>query len=472
MRGLNVLALDCGASGGRGIVGRYDGDRLALEDIHRFPNSTVTLPTGVYWNILNIYTEILMALGKAKSCGIQLDSIGIDAWAADYCVHDRQGNLLGMPHSYRDPRTNGVIDEVLQKIGVDELYSSTGLCGDTSLTLYQLTSMKYGEKAILGNAGQIQFIAGQLGYFLTGNTSCDCTQASGSLMLDCHTLQWNKELLSRLELPYILPEITRIGDVIGELRGEISSETGIGNIPILSVAGHDSCSAAAAIPASAGDDIIYISSGTWTVVGTFSDRPVISQDAFAVGFGNDLGFDGRFNFLRSNTGLWILQQCMREWLQDGYAYSYDDLEQAACKTRFESSIDPDSPEFFFTGGMNKKVAEYCRRTNQKAPENHAEVYACILNGISGSMSSTIDTLRTLLPRNYKKVYIVGGGARDKYLCKKLGESCGMGVRAGLPDATAVGNILLQLISLGELKDASDAAELVNRSFTFESYGKI
>jgi rhamnulokinase len=469
MKTLNVLAMDYGASNGRGIIGKFDGSTLTIEEIHRFPNRAVSYSKGIYWDVLALFYELKNVLMKAKASSIPLSSIGIDTWGIDFGVLDAQGNLFGNPHSYRDCRTNEVIDEVFKAIPEYEIFSKTGMIPGAISSLFHIVSMKYKEKAFLEKGDTFLFMPNLLSYFLTGYRSCDSTQPSTSLLYSPVTKNWIREFPERLGIPNLFPRINDTGSIIGKVSDGIAQEIGIEKIPVVSVAGHDTASAIAAIPAENKSEIAYISCGTWSIVGTSLKQPLINRDVMEKNFCNEIGYDNEIMFVENITGFWILQECEREWAVEGYKTDYPYMMEYAARCSFNSSIDVDSAEFAQPGHMSSKVVEYCKRTGQRAPQNREEIFKCIVIGLAKKYKQTIEKLSGLVNKKFKKIHIIGGGSRNSYLCRLTAQLTGIEVVAGPCEATAIGNIVVQLIASGEVRNMKEAVQIIKTSFPLENF---
>lgn len=470
MKTVNVLAMDYGASNGRGIIGGFDGEKLVIEEIHRFPNHVVSCMTGMYWDILSLFNEIKNTLLKVKNKSIEISSVGIDTWALDFGVLDSQGNLLGNPHSYRDPRVNEVIDEVFRTIPAYEIFSKTGMIPSTIFTLFQIVSMKYKEKAFLEKGDAFLFMPDLLNYFLTGFKSCDSTQASSSLLYSPFTKSWITEFSERLGIPNRFPDLIKPpGHVVGNISRQICDETGVEGVPVISVASHDTASAIAAVPAVDKENVVYISCGTWSVLGTSLKQPFVSEEAMSKGFNNEIGYNEEIMFVKNITGLWILQECEREWAVEGYKVDYRHMIESAEQSTFDSWIDVESGEFSQPGNMCMKVAEYCKRTGQQIPGSKEEIFKCIIMGLAHKYKETIDQLAKLLGKQFSRIHIIGGGSRNGYLCRITSKLTGLEVVAGPYEAAATGNIIAQLITLGYVKNASESVDIIKKSFPLERY---
>jgi len=464
---INVLGIDYGASNGRAIVGKFDGKRLVTEEVHKFPNVHVTTNTGMYWNIMGLFQELNNALAKTTSLSIPISSIGIDSWGVDFGLLDKQGNLLGNPRHYGDSRTDNIMSKVESIHTKQELFNKSGMTPHNRLTLAQLFSMKQREEAILENAHTLQFISGLLNYFLTGNISCDTTQASVSMLYSPVTNGWIYDFIEDYDLPDIFPPFNKIGTTVGKVLKCHSESTGVGQVPVILVAGHDTASAITAVPKQKSSEVC-ISSGTWSVVGTTINSPLINDEVLKSQFNNEAGYEGTM-LVKNITGLWILQKCMREWQKKGITTDYSSLINYAVNSNFESYIDNDCAEFVKSEDTTRKIIEYCEETKQKAPQNREEVYMCIINGIARKYKQAINETQFLTGEDFNTIHMVGGGSRDKYLCKTTAKLANMKVIAGPYEATAVGNIVTQLISLGEIKNREEAMQIICDSFPLDSY---
>lgn len=469
MTTINVLGMDYGASNGRGIVGRFDGQKLTLEEIHRFPNQPVSVASNLYWNILSLFQELKNSIIKAQTASIAISSIGIDTWGVDFGILDKQGNLLSNPHHYRDRRTENISQEVYKMFSEYELFSMTGMKPGFITTLFQLISMKDREAAILDKAETLLFMPCLLSYFLTGNINCEATQASTSLMYSPFTGDWITKLLEKYCLPDILPKINPSNHIIGNVQAEVIDETGIGKVPVISVAQHDTASAIASVPTENQEDVVYISCGTWSVLGTTISRPIISREVLESGFCNEIGYNNEIMFVKNITGLWILQECVRDWAKEGYKIDYEHMGDHALKSSFNSYIDVDYEPFQYPGNMTQKIIDCCKKLGQQPPKNKEEVYKCIIHGLAVNYKKTIEQLKTMTGKGFKSIHIVGGGSKDKALCQMTADLTGLEVMAGPSEATVVGNIMSQLIALGEIGHVTELPELIKNSFHIKNY---
>ncbi len=469
MKTLNVLGIDIGASHGRGYCGAFDGTTLALREIHRFPNQPVAIHASIYWDILSLFNEVRNCVLKTRAGSIPISALGIDTWSQDFGILDSLGNLLGNPHTYRDIRTEHIFTEIGSSITTREIFARTGMHAYPFGTLFQLISMKSREKAVLEKADKLLFIPNLLSYFLTGNLNCDSTLASVSLLYSPFTHTWLEDFFSRFEIPPLMPGIRSGCGVIGNVTGGFLQDTGCGRLPVISVIQHDTASSAFAVPVEDLEEIIFISSGTWSVLGTMVGKPILSEAVYNSSFNNELAYGDQTMLLQNITGLWILQECAREWSQEGYQIDYLHMEEIAIRSKFRSSIDPDQVEFARPGNMTAKIAGHCQETGQRVPQNKEETYQCIVNGLACKYAQSVQELKRLLNKEFQRIYITGGGARNGYLCSQTARLTGMDVVAATPRATVVGNIMSQLMVLGEIRNRSEAVEVIQRSFPISIY---
>jgi len=467
MEGKKVLGVDIGASSALGMLGKFDGDKLYTEEINRFPNQTVNIMGNLYWDILKLFQDILYTLGKIRTKNIE--SLGINTWGVDFGLLDKRGKLLGNLRSYRDNRTDSIEEIVTKKYSRYEIFSKTGMSPYQISTLYQLIAMKISENSILSCADQLLFTSGIINYFLTGNKNCEKTQASTSLLYSPFTSDWAYEFKEKYSLPDILPQLSEPGKVIGNLTADISKNLGIKSTPVISVAEHDTASAIASVPANTKQDVIYISCGTWSVVGSTVQKPIIKKEAMEQGFHNEIGYNDEIMFVKNIIGLWVLQECIKEWVEEGFKIDYQKINREAQKCNFDSVIDLEHEDFLYPGMMSKKIKNYCHNNNIQIPNTRTETYKCIVISLAEKYKQTIKEVEKLTGKSYSKINIIGGGARNSYLCQLTAEITGKQVIAGPYEATSIGNIIVQLIALGEIANITEAREVIKRSFDIKTY---
>ncbi|MEU8222681.1 rhamnulokinase family protein [Kribbella sp. NPDC048915] len=451
-----VAAVDLGASSGRVMLGEVGPDVLRLRELNRFWNGPVRVRGRLHWDVIHLYRSILEGLQGAG----ELDGIGIDSWAVDYGLLDRDGRLLGNPVHYRDSRTDGVMERVLSTIPAADLYAVTGLQQLPFNTIYQLAA-----EELPADAATLLMIPDLLSYWLTGAIGVERTNASTTQLYDVRAREWSDELLSRAGLPRrILPALREPGDVIGTA---LPDETGLEpGIPVIAVGSHDTASAVVAVPA-VDDRFAYISSGTWSLVGLELDAPVLSAEARAENFTNEGGVDGRIRFLRNVMGLWILQECQRIWGDDDLAGL---LRRAADAPPFAVLIDPDASEFLAPGNMPALIEAQCRDTGQDVPRSRGAFVRCILESLALAYRRTLRAAQTIADRDVDVLHVIGGGSQNELLCQLTADACGVPVLAGPVEASALGNVLVQARALGEpFPDLGAMRALVRSTHSLRRY---
>ena len=470
MKDLKMLAIDLGASSGRGIVGSFDGKKIELKENHRFTNDPVMVNGRFTWDIIRIFHEIKNSIRNTHLDGDNVKTIGIDTWGVDYGFIDRHGRMIGNPTHYRDVRTDGICDYVNKLVSLDKIYGSTGIQSLNFNTIYQLAAEKRDNPEIFDIAEKLLFIPDLLGYFLTGKAKTEYTIASTGAVLNAESRKYAFDLLDSLGVPQsIFTEIVEPGYNLGKLLPDVKEEVGGVDADIVKVASHDTASAVLAVPAKS-DDFVYISSGTWSLMGMELKAPLINEKTRALNYTNEGGVDGTIRFLKNIMGLWILQESRRQWKREGKEYSFSELAILAKEAKpLQSIIDPDDQLFATQGNMPRRIAEYCQKTGQHVPQSVGETVRCILDSLALRYRYTVKDLSVLSGKTVKAINIVGGGTQDKLLCQITADACGVPVCAGPVEATAIGNIMTQLMSLGEVKDLKEAREIVSASFETVSY---
>lgn len=471
---MKVLAFDYGASSGRGILGKFDGEKLYLEELHRFASDPVMVGDSLHWDILRLFHEMKQGILKCTKDGQgDISSIGIDTWGVDFGLLGPKGELLGNPYHYRDIRTDGMIEAATKIVPKRELYRHTGIQFQKFNTLYQLLAMKLNQDVILEKAETLLLIPDLLNYFLTGEKASEWTIASTTQMCDANSRTWAKELLNKLGIPTgMLTEIIQPGTQLGTLRNSITEELGIGKVPVIAVAEHDTGSAVVSVPA-AEDKYAYISSGTWSLLGVESENPVISDRTRDLNYTNEGGINNTVRFLKNIMGLWIYQECKRAWDKAGDSMSFDALEAAAAEAKpFAALIDPEDEMFFAPGRMPQKIQEYCVKTSQKPPESRGEIVRCIMESLALKYRSAVEELESILGYGLPVIHIVGGGCKNTMLCQFTADATARQVLAGPIEATAIGNIMSQFISLGRIANLKEARAVIRNSFPISEYTPV
>jgi len=463
---LNLLAFDLGAESGRAILGQFDGQRIELSDIHRFPNTPVPLPDGLHWNALGLWNEIRLGLSKAvEMTGGNLAGMGLDTWGVDFGLLDRNGDLLGNPYHYRDSRTDGMMEEAFKRMPAADIFAQTGIQFMQLNTLYQLLALALNNSPQLAAAETFLTMPDLLNYWLTGSKVCEFTNATTTQCYDPVRKTWARPLLERMGIPTeMFPEIIQPGTVLGDLRGAVAQEVGAGRLPVIAPACHDTGSAVAAVPAREAD-FVWISSGTWSIMGVEAREPVINEASLACTMTNEGGINGTFRLSKNIMGLWPVQESRRTWARQGQSYSYDELTHLAAEAEpLRAVVNPDDNDFFNPGDMPARVRAYCERTGQATPETHGQVIRVLLEGLALKYRWVLERLEQLQGKRLETIHIVGGGTQNKLLSQLAADATQRQVVTGPIEATATGNLLVQALALGQIESLAEAREVVRRSF--------
>ncbi|MGI6538872.1 MAG: rhamnulokinase [Caldicoprobacterales bacterium] len=471
MSKLNMIAFDLGASSGRALIGRFDGSRLEVEELHRFPNDPVTVTDHTYWDILRLYWEMQQGLIKfVNRKEGQVSSIGIDTWGVDFGLLDSKGQLMGNPYHYRDSRTEGMFEEADKLVPKEEIYGFTGIAFQKFNTLFQLLSMKINDPDTLDRASTLLFTPDLLTYFLTGEKRTEFTEATTSQMLDASSQKWCTELLGRLGIPdHFLTEIDYPGSLRGRIRPDTAEYLGIGEVPVFAVATHDTGSAVAAVPAGS-EKYAFLSSGTWSLMGVVVDKPVINETTFKFNYTNEGCVGGKYRLLKNIMGMWIVNECKREWDRKGEVYSFGELARMAGQSKpFLAFIDPDDDLFYSPGGMPERIQKYCKETGQTVPETKGEIVRCIYESLALKYRWSFERLEEILGYSLDVLHMVGGGINNRMLNQFTANVLKKPVICGPVEATAIGSLMVQAMALGEVKDQEEIRQVVKASFPTEDY---
>jgi rhamnulokinase len=465
-----ILAFDLGAESGRGLIGKFDGRRLALDVIHRFPNGGVPTLDSLHWDILRLYQEILNGLRKAAAEHGELACVGIDTWGVDFGLLGRGGVLLGNPRHYRDPHTEGILDSAFAVVPREQIYKKTGIQFMRFNSLYQLLAMKRAKSPLLDVAETFLMIPDLLHYWLTGMKVVEYSNASTTQMVGPVTRSWATDLVAALGLPdRIFGTIIQPGTLLGPLRNQIVSQTGLSSIPVIAPATHDTGSAVAAAPAK-GDSWAYISSGTWSLMGAEVRQPVTHAKALEYNFTNEGGVDGTIRLLKNIMGLWLIQECRRTWENEGTSYTYEALmKMAEDAAPFTATVNPDDDTFILPPHMPRAIADYCLKTGQTAPSTPGGIVRCALESLALRYRWVLEKLEELTGKRLDVIHIVGGGSQNTLLCQLTADACNRTVVAGPVEATAIGNVLVQAIGLRLIGNLSEARDIVRESFEVREY---
>lgn len=455
-----VLAFDFGASSGRAIRAVYDGQNLNYEEIHRFENIPIEKDGHLCWDVETLLKEIHTAIQKAGT----FDSLGFDTWGVDFGLLDTDGHLLANPVHYRDARTNGKPEQAAARMPAEELYAHTGNQIMAINTLFQLLALREQDPELLQKAAQILFMPDLFAALLGAEPVCERSIASTSQMLDPRTGQWSREVLAAYGLPENrFTPIVASGTVTGTLAN---------GAKIIAVAGHDTQCASAAMPCAEEDaeHTAFLSCGTWSLLGTELDTPILTADSCQSGLSNELGANGKINYLKNIIGLWLIQESRREYKRRGQAYSFAELEQQALAAEpLRSFNDPDAPEFVAPGDLPGRIQEFCRKTGQPVPETVGAVMRCIYESLALKYRYAIEQLSAVTGRAFTTLHVLGGGTKDRLLCQMTADCCGLTVKAGPVEATALGNIMIQLKALGLLDSITQGRRLVAETEVIKTY---
>lgn len=455
-----VLAFDFGASSGRAIIGSFDGEKIQLHEVHRFSNDPVQVGDTLYWDVLRLFHEIKQGILKAKRDG-GFDSIGIDTWGVDFGLLDADGKLLENPVHYRDTRNHGMVEQAAALIPKEEMYAITGIQFMDFNTAFQLLSLKQKRPALLGQAKRLLLMPDLFVYFLTGKQIAEYSIATTTQLVDLQTGDWSPRMTEALGLPAeILPPVVQPGTVVGTLSPALQKELGVPAVPVVAVCGHDTQSAICAVPAKE-KDFAFISSGTWSLFGTETDAPITGEKAMAFNVTNEGGYGKSVAFLKNICGLWLLQESRRQWQREGKDYTFADLERLALEAvPFRSFIDPDAPAFASPGDLPAAIAAFCQKTGQPVPKTVGETVRCVYESLALKYRRTLEGIQDCTGKRYDKLYVVGGGTKDRLLLQMTADSCGVPVSAGPVEATVLGNILVQLLSSGDIATIAEGRAMI------------
>ena len=469
MKPIRALAFDFGASSGRAILGVFDGEKITLREVHRFSNDPVDVRSTTYWDVLRLFYEIKQGIVKAKLEG-GFDSIGIDTWGVDFGLLDEFGCLLENPIHYRDLRTKGMIEEAFRIIPREEFYQKTGIQFMELNTVFQLFSLRKYRPHILERAHRLLFMPDLFAYLLTGQEKTEYSIATTSQLVDIETKDWSFEIMDKLGIPRrLFTALSPSGTINGMLAPDVCAECGVPSVPVYSVCGHDTQSAISAVP-STEKDFVFLSSGTWSLFGTEPDAPIVNEKSLAMNVTNEGGYGGTTGFLKNIIGLWLIQESRRQWAREGQSYSYADLEKLALAAEpFRSFIDPDAPEFVPRGDLPQRVRDYCEKTDQPVPQSVGEIMRCIYESLAMKYRLTLEKISDCTEKTYPVIHVIGGGTKDTLLCQMTANACGVPVKAGPIEATVLGNIAVQMIAGGAIRDVAEARRIVMASETVREY---
>ena len=463
----HYLACDLGADSGRLMVGTLDNGRVLLEELHRFPNGPVKTAGGLHWNLDGLFSELKTGLKKAAARRLPLASISTDSWGVDYVLYDNGGRILPPVWHYRDARTAAGVETVKARVDWPVIYAETGIQFMALNTIYQLAAE---PPARLAGAKQLLLIGDAFNYFCSGVARNEVSLASTTQLYNPQTKTWSRELFQALGLrEELFAPICSSGTRLGPLKKELAEETGLPQIEVIASCSHDTGAAVAAVPAS-GENWACLSSGTWSVMGVEWPHPVITGQGRDLGFTNEIGFGHTVRLLKNIVGLWLVQECRREWLEEGKKYDFAALEQlAATAPPLVSLINPNDPRFLSPDGMPEKIAAFCRETGQPVPGNHGAYMRCIYESLALSYRVLLRRLEPLIGKRIERLHIVGGGSQARTLNQFAANALNLPVLAGPTECAALGNILIQAITLGHLPSHAAAREVVRNSFELKTF---
>jgi rhamnulokinase len=466
----NFLAIDLGAESGRAVLGHFDGGRLSLRDIHRFPNGPVRILNSIFWDAPRLLSEIKQGLRMCAAEGTRLEGIGLDTWGVDFGLLGRGDVLLGNPYHYRDERTNGMIEEACRRVPREEIFEHTGIQFMQLNTLFQLLAMSVQKSPLLEMAETLLMMPDLFNFWLTGRKVSEFSIATTTQFYDPRKHAWATALLEKLGLPTaILPEIVDPGTVLGPLHPSVADDVGLQDVQVIAPACHDTGSAVAAVPLR-DENAVYLSSGTWSLIGAELPEPLINEKALAYNFTNEGGVCGTIRFLKNIMGLWLVQESRRTWEREGDKLSYDAITQMASEAPpFTAFVEPDDASFLPTGDMPARIRAFCERTGQRPPESRGEVVRVALESLAMKYRWVLERMEELLGRPASAIHIVGGGSQNRLLSQFTANATKKQVLCGPVEATALGNVIMQAIATGRLASLEEGREVIRNSFDLEEY---
>jgi rhamnulokinase len=461
------MAFDFGAESGRAVIARLHAGVLSTQEVHRFPNEPVECSGSLHWDVRRLWGDVRRALAKVEE--VELAGIGVDTWGVDYALLNERGELLQNPYHYRDNRTHGVMEQVFRKIPKEEIYLATGIQFMPINTLYQLCASQRDTPDLLRAAKHFLMIPDLFHYWLTGKIVCEFTNATTTQLVNPMTRTWSHDLMSRLDLPVTLPvPIVEPGTVIGNLLSEVANSSTLAGTLVIAPASHDTGSAVAAV--AARDGTAFLSSGTWSLLGTELDKPVLTPDALRLNFTNEGGVCHTTRLLKNVMGLWMLQCCRKSWMTRGYTYGYRELmELAEREPAFRHLIDPDDESFLCPDDMLTAIDQFCLKTHQPKPETPGAYVRTVLESLAFKYRVVLANLERVSGQKISRIRVIGGGSKNRLLNQLTAEASGRTVLAGPAEATALGNAAVQILATGEASSLAEVRSIVDRSFPTEVF---
>lgn len=474
MKQQTYLAVDLGAESGRVIAGRFDGQRMTLEPVHRFANGPTAIAGTARWDVLRLWSEIQHGLTQAADTfGTSIQSVGVDTWGVDYVLLTKNDEMLGQPYHYRDRRTEGMLQHAFSRVPKRDIFDATGLQFLDFNTLYQLLAMQATDPQLLKLADRFLMMPDFLHWCLCGSRVVEFTNATTTQCFHATENNWAFDLLQRFELPAnIFPEVVSPGTTLGTIRDDVSQRTGLSRINVVTPATHDTGSAIVAVPTenTGSANWAYISSGTWSLMGAEVSKPVVTADAFRWNFTNEGGVDGTYRLLKNIMGLWLVQECRRSFLRAGRSLNYEQITEAAKEAEpFRSLINPDDPRFLNPVDMPSAIREYCQEYHEPIPKTDGQLIRCALESLALKYRMVLGWLEQLTGEPVEVLHIVGGGTQNEMLNQLTADACQRPVITGPVEATALGNLLLQARTAGEIGSLSEIRAIVRNSCTVKTY---
>jgi len=464
------LAIDLGAESGRVIAASLDGNNLALTEVHRFRNKPVHLNDGLHWDVLRLWDEIKSGIAAAVKNGVKPEGLGLDTWGVDFGLLDKNGGLISNPYHYRDHRTDGMMEEAFQHMSRREIFANTGIQFMQINTLYQLLAMTVQNSPLYDVAKTFLTIPDLFNYWLSGEITNEFTNSTTTQCFDPRSRDWALPVLHAMQIPaHLFGPVTASGTPVGNLLPAIGEETGAGRVRVILPACHDTGSAVVAVPAK-DQNFAWISSGTWSIMGAEVHRPYVDEKALTNNFTNEGGVFGTWRFSKNIMGLWLVQECKRNWANQGEDLSYDQITHLASEAEpFQAVIDPDYSDFLHPGDMSERIRKYCKETNQSVPQTKGEIVRVALESIALKYRWVLERLEEITARQFAPIHIIGGGTKNRLLNQFTANASDRLVIAGPVEATAIGNALMQAIGLGHIDSLAGARALVRASFETEEY---
>ena len=441
-----------------------------MEEVYRFPNQTLEIGGKYYWNVYSIYEHFIKCLTELGQRHIPLDSIGIDTWGVDFGCIGHDGTLLGLPRAYRDPYTDGIPEKFFKLVSREQLYALTGIQIMNFNTVFQMYAQAEEGSVAYRHAKRILFMPDLLSYLLTRGKVCEYTIASTSGLMNPKTKRFEPSLMAAVGLKEDqVPDRVQPGELVGKLRFNIAKETGLGEVPVVAVAGHDTASAIVAVPAE-NEHFAYLSSGTWSLMGIEVDEPIINEKSARLNFTNEGGIEGTTRFLKNITGMWLVEQCRKKWLAQGKDYSYAEMTQMAESAKaYSGRINPDDPRFANPADMETKIRNALADNGFSAPADDAEMLSCIYHSLAERYCEVLGMLQEMAPFQIEKLHIIGGGSANELLNQWTADAIGMPVVAGPTEATAIGNLMVQAKAAGLVKDRWEMRKMVSETLQVKTY---